>query len=647
MLKDGITEALADGDIQAVKAALARGADLDARDAEGRTPLGIALRSGFPTITRLLLEAGARPEGGWAEVAGFTRSFPGSADALGDIVSAILAHGTGAAPMPSDGDDDHVRAVLALLDVAGPAPATVVTAMRRLEPTFRRRAFEAAIERGDEATVLALAGRPGVDPSLGLRLATARGHLGLVQRFLALGADVDKQDGVRGAPLHIAASEGRLDLVEVLLAAGADADLWSVPEGQDEQRTPLIDAVGAGHADVVRRLVAAGARVDLAADDERYLVDPESRPLHRARDVPVLRVLLDAGADPNLELEVPDDAWLADTDEPPATPLVAAVEQGELEVARLLHERGARFHGDRRRPSEVAVAIERGDGAMLAWLLERGARPHDEEKLPRVADDTIRALCAAAGVKVVAPPRRKPRPWKETDTVESLVRERREDDALRLLLDGTAPDRSRRAHPGTLGEAAERGMARLVRALLERGADANRPDEHRHSPLRRAFWSANTRFITIPDALVTMDALVEAGAKLGDEPFDFASSGAAWAIRWLAERGRLDVSRSWRRRGTMLHAAAARGHVEVARMVLDAGAAVEAVSDDPFVRGATPLLVAARGDHVAVMKLLVERGANLHHRTPDGEDALSFAANAPAASKLLRDLGVRSGPREH
>lgn len=85
-----------------------------------------------------------------------------------------------------------------------------------------------------------------------------------------------------------------------------------------------------------------------------------------------------------------------------------------------------------------------------------------------------------------------------------------------------------------------------------------------------------------------------------------AERGDAAAVRAAIERGVSPVARD-RDRWAAVHFAAARGHEDVARVVLDASAANV---NEPDRTGASPLHLAARGDHAGVVRLLVLRGAD-------------------------------------
>lgn len=114
-----------------------------------------------------------------------------------------------------------------------------------------------------------------------------------------------------------------------------------------------------------------------------------------------------------------------------------------------------------------------------------------------------------------------------------------------------------------------------------------------------------------------------------------ARRGQTQVVARLLERG-ADVAESAPRGGTALHWAAHNGHLDVARLLITAGAELDA----PDARGhATPLVWALLSGHLEVMELLLRLGADPDARDKAGETPLVLAiydGNRAAAELLLR-----------
>jgi ankyrin repeat protein len=183
-----------------------------------------------------------------------------------------------------------------------------------------------------------------------LHHAAVKNRPGIVRLLIDLGADLNATDASGATPLTTAAQE-RADeaIVAMLMDAGAKLDFRAAlnlkryeraramlnedpsrvgPEGRDTIALHL--AVSAKNAEAVRWLIAHG--VDLNAKREMW--DCNHTALHMTAEsgaVDMARMLLDAGADPNIR----DDKY-------DATVLGWAEFCGQPRVAELVRERGGR-----------------------------------------------------------------------------------------------------------------------------------------------------------------------------------------------------------------------------------------------------------------------------------------------------------------
>jgi ankyrin repeat protein len=163
---------------------------------------------------------------------------------------------------------------------------------------------------GDVETVRRLLKR-GVDPNArgrqkhltwdhtALMFAAENGHAAVVRELLAAGADVaagnrgHAADGGGGSQaLHFAAAKGHVDVCALLLDAGANPNVLG-----RYCRTPLTEACYNARADVIRLLLSRGGDVKLKSRRKDY--EGPAFAAVTARDPQTLRLVLDAGADPN------------------------------------------------------------------------------------------------------------------------------------------------------------------------------------------------------------------------------------------------------------------------------------------------------------------------------------------------------------
>jgi ankyrin repeat protein len=365
--------------------------------------------------------------------------------------------------------------------------------------------------------------------------------------------------------LDPARAPGLTETARLLLDAGADPAART--RGPRADWTPLRCAVaGAANPDIVRLLLERGAIPD---DHDLYLAcfgddDRESLRLllgHAPNvsettalsapistgDIEAVRMLLDAGANPNqpMPAELFGTGHGTELTWPAA---YAAVEfDCHVEMLDLLLARGADPEAagpDGRSPYRVAIG--HGRIALAAMLRRHGARD-DATVAERFLSACLRGDQAGARELIAENPGLVDTLTEDERGAIELAAERGDTEVVRLMLDLGFPLGARRGHHGStpLHAAAYSGSAETVRLLLARGADIEARDSTWDStPLEWAKVGSGLRPQTSPDPdwAATVRILLDAGAstesfELSPDDLKPASAEVADILRAAGVRG--------------------------------------------------------------------------------------------------------------
>jgi ankyrin repeat protein len=444
-----LLQAINGGNAQGVAAAVRRGEDVNAAGADGTTPLHAAIARDDVETTRALLAAGANVAA--ANRYGVTPLALAARNGNAAIIEALLARGADAKAASKEGET-----VLMTAARSGSVAAVKVLLAAGADPNAKEN------WHGQTA----------------LMWAAADNHADIVQTLIEAGADVNARGKVLPGPpprprgsetafqtshsnfpkggfsaLLFAAQYGSLDAARVLADAKADFTVTD-PDGI----TPLIMAIINGHYDLAALFIEKGANVNAADKAGRtplfFTVDmhtlewlfsrPTPRPSGELDSVDIAKLLLDRGANVNARLTGrPFILHHNATGHPSliegATPFLKAASTSDVELMRL--------------------------------LLDRGADPHMTTR------NQTNALMLAAGLE-----------WRD---IASLGTEEQSIEAIRLLIERGADVNAF----NDLGEtaahgAAQRGADKVMRFLAQNGARLDVKNKEGRTPMDEAIGQA-------------------------------------------------------------------------------------------------------------------------------------------------------------
>ena len=235
-------------------------------------------------------------------------------------------------------------------------------------------------------------------------------------------------------------------------------------------------------------------------------------------------------------------------------------------------------------------------------------------------------------------------------------------EAVRALLDEKIDVNAREGDGATaLHWAVLRDDVAVVEALLGAGAEPDAANDYGVTALNLACTNRNAAVV---GKLLDAGADPNAATSMGETPLmTCAGTGTADALAALLDHG-ADVDAREKSHGqTALMWAAAQANPEAVRVLLARGADVGARSDSHLLpvnrgvgnafeqsvlepqRGSTPLLLAARNGHVENARLLLDAGADANDRAPNGQSALVLASFSDQGrlAELLLERGADAG----
>ena len=375
-----IADAAMNGDVEAVRALLKKGLDVNEAQGDGTTALHWAAIKGNTDVAQMLIYAGANLRA-TTRLGGYTPLYLAAKGGHSAVVAALLAAGAdpkvattnGTTPLMIAAAAGDTKTITSLVengsDIDAKDTAKGETALM----------FAAAFNRADAVKLLLARGadHKATTKIVDLFALTApeeeamqRGSGGNSTRPQAAAARVDIAGATRGyrynelissqggmTALQFAARQGFTDVVKALVEGGADINQLNA----GDRSSPLLIAIINGHFDLAKYMIEKGADPKLAAFNgvtplfavlniqwapKSLYPSPKAYQQQTTSYLELMTLLLDKGADVNARLQ--RKVWyqafnsdFAGVDESGATPFWRAAYANDVAAMKLLISRGA------------------------------------------------------------------------------------------------------------------------------------------------------------------------------------------------------------------------------------------------------------------------------------------------------------------
>jgi RNA polymerase sigma factor (sigma-70 family) len=300
-------------------------------------------------------------------------------------------------------------------------------------------------------------------------------------------SNIHRRDNLRETPLHHAALRGHEEAVRLLLSRGASPNATGGDGG-----TPLHRATKTGNAVIVSRLLESGALVNLANfRGETALLESVV-----GESTETLRLLLESGA----EVDTKSAGQV--------TPLHAAAERGNGEAVQLLISHGADLLAKNHwGATPLHLATREGHTDVVKKLLEAGT------------DKTVRDNWHRTPLHLAV--------WFGQTAVAEI-----------LLAAGVSVSELAYGYSTPLHTAASAGQASAAALLIAGGADVNYPTDFKRTPLHDAVQSGCLEMVSL---LLSQGANPNAANDRGLTPLHWAAAAGKTEIALRLREAGADV----------------------------------------------------------------------------------------------------------
>ena len=420
---------------------------------------------------------------------------------------------------------------------------------------------------------------------------------------LPLNADIfdDVENGDQKAVANYIANGGDVNILKtdnwnapLIIWASKDWNRYHANQGKKEQHT---------YAPIVKMLIDAGADVNAQNSLNDTAILEAASGLETKDRIEITKLLLKAGAD--------------QTKKPGQHPIYWASYFNCPEILKLLIAAGGEIETKTNTQYPIMTAVLHGNITILEILAKNGADLYKDDLFYSavsfyLSDARPRIL---SGIKTLI----------KLGVDVNVPREDGKTPLMRVAKGGEEPDEEEKSfcgndcrHAATPGS---KELEEITKIIWNAGASksVNAVDENGWTALMYAIQNGNTEMVKF---LLTKKANLNIVTKDGNTALIFASeNGNTEIVKTLLAAG-AKVNTINKYGQTALMYASQNGHTDIVKVLLDSGANVNAMNT----YGGTALMTAADKGHTEIVKTLLNAGANVNAANKQGYTSLIVAA---------------------
>ena len=500
-------------DNELIKELIKQGANVNAKDLDGNTPLHFASCHNNPEIIKLLIEKGAK-----VNAKSNNKNTPLHLAIDYNNIEIITLLLNQEADVKAEGNNkntplhlaschDNLEIIKLLIkkgsevnakDLDGDTPLHLASCHNNPE------IIKLLIEKGANVNA------KSYDKDTPLHLAIIdHNNIEIITLLLNQEADVNAEDNNKNTPLHLASCHDNLEIIKLLIKKGAKVNAKDL-----NGNTPLHFAIDKNKFEIIKLLIENGANVNEEDNNK-------DTPLHWAschNNPEIIKLLIEKGAKVNVE------------NQKKVTPLHLAIYKDNSEIAKLLIDKGASIdEKDKNKDTPLHMATYKGNSEIAKLLINNNA------DINKKGHNNLTPLHLAVNKN-------------NPEIIELLINKK---------VNINAQDNKGRAPLHLAISQKDYGNATL---LINNNADVNVRNSHGHTPLHFAINKNNPEIIEL---LINKKANIDAQDNEGQTPLHFAINQKDYENATLLINKNANVNVLNSRGHTPLHLAIQQKDVEI------------------------------------------------------------------------------------